>query len=131
MENIEESLRKNFRIHLEESRIPQRDFAKMIGVTPTSIQRWLTGENIMRADHLYRASKALGKSLNSFFGEEDEISPVQALEILSKAISSKPHSPSKIPSDILQAIENADEIDLRSIRNILELPIPDSKRQAN
>jgi hypothetical protein len=86
----------------------------------------------MRADHLYRAAKRLNKSLNSFFGEPDTIDPILALDIVAKALKNpEPVTSSRVPSDILRALEGADEVDLRSVRNILDLPIPNSKDQAN
>lgn len=119
----------------------QDQFAELLGISLNTLKSYEYGRHKPSIDVASNICQKLGVPLSVAVGEIDpskdgQKEDTQKLTTLVKSLQAQleqvinPNN-SNIPADILRALESADELDLRSIRNILDLPIPDTKRKAN
>lgn len=69
-ENIKAVLNQKIKI---EKVISQKDLASAVGITAASITKWLNGDQVPDVNNIPLVCKALGITLNEFFGVEDSI----------------------------------------------------------
>lgn len=58
---------KKLKLAMLESGLTQTDLAKKIGITQSSITKWIDGTNNPKISTLEKVAKATGKSVNYFF----------------------------------------------------------------
>lgn len=148
MENWSENITQNLKRLKKAKGLSQESLAEAVGCSKSVIRDLESGRNAVSLDMLGRIAHALNVSISEMLIAQDNSNPkhdtkvmdkIEAvghqLDSIKKAIQSRdeanPQTRSKVPHDILTALENADEYDLRSIRNILDLPIPETKKKAN
>lgn len=75
---------------LKTARVSQSELARAIGIHPSTVNRWLTGERLPDADELERACRHLGLSADILLGldpgdqTEDEVA--QRVEMLGRQV---------------------------------------------
>lgn len=115
----------------------QESLAEAIESTHATVNRWENGVSKPNFLDFYKLMSVLGTNFEQLSGLErlpaieplPKMSLVDALDLIAQETGiviklPKTKNTEKIPGDITGALESADEADLRSIRNILGLPIP-------
>lgn len=106
MDIIEEKLRKNFRVCLEASGFSHRDFAHFMQVNTSTVTRWLSGSAVMRADHLYKASKVLKVPIAKLFGEDEGTGELLSkMNSLQNELASYLQSPKNYYDQIISSLD--------------------------
>lgn len=126
---LREIFSKRLKEAIASSAYSQRSLAEKINVTPSTIQRWVNGQVWPDPETIDLIARTLQVSPEWFFGADSITTPQDALKVLSKAINSQGDlSPSPINHDILEALDNADEHTLQSIRDLLDIEPPLKKK---
>lgn len=148
-DNLNEIFSTRFRKALSESTFTYRSLAARLKVAPQTIQRWASGKSWPGSlETLETICETLGVShLWLMGGSEPPRIDMLKQELLTATLSEKKEAPLaralavlsgdshemavEIPDDIFQALQGADDLHYRAIRNILELPQVESKKKAN
>nr|QGT50625.1 hypothetical protein Elusimicrob1349_0950 [uncultured Elusimicrobia bacterium] len=61
---------KKLKLAMLESGFSQTSLAKKLGLSSTSVSKWITGENTPKISTLHAVAKAVGKPVNYFFSDD-------------------------------------------------------------
>lgn len=125
MPNYSELIRNRIKAAIGTRFKSQKEFAEKAGIAEASLIRALKDDSNPELRTLEKVAETLGLSLPQLLTppeEEPKVTPLQALEVLRKALeeSTKPIEP-KPYEDILEYLENASEAELLVVRNSLGL----------
>ncbi|MGN0016557.1 MAG: helix-turn-helix domain-containing protein [Candidatus Avelusimicrobium sp.] len=68
--NKNEKIIENLKLAMLENGLTQTSLAEKIGLTQSSIQKWLTGKNTPKLSTLEKVAKVTGKPINYFFSDD-------------------------------------------------------------
>ncbi|WP_417447230.1 helix-turn-helix domain-containing protein [Kangiella sp.] len=126
---------KELRLNNPNGKLSKEQVSEICDVNPSTYMRWEKGDTKLPFEAVLKLSSFYNVPVAYFSGNYTEEGNVrtsfvdQVREFQEKLADMMP--PSNIPGDILEALENADEHDLRSVRNVLGLAIPEAKKKAN
>lgn len=64
-------VKSRIKVILVEKDISQKEFAKMLGVSPQQANNWISGRTIPRMETLLKMSKLLNCTINDFYELEE------------------------------------------------------------